>query len=219
MDWMDTAVPTDGEDAPPSKARTVCSKALNRQELQNDLEHKILSMQSAQMIRLLQATAWHSYIVTPVVIQSAAETNQKHADKTRGQSGHSLGPPHVQSYRSLLQKLIQLWEPKVTDDQTAKAHLRKLKEHLKAYELAGVSQGWQSIAQLRVRVTKQNQGILNYQLSTMLTPQDRYDIEHALAAALIGLGGEVRPGGPPRSDMERKLQAQIDDIKTLLAKK
>ena len=53
----------------------------------------------------------------------------------------------------------------------------------------------------------------------LLAPQDRHNLEVALATGLKALGGEIKPGGPPRSDMERKLQVQIDEIKAMLSKK
>ena len=70
-------------------------------------------------------------------------------------------PPHVQSYRSLLASIIQLWEPKVGEGQTAMNQIEDRKQHGKAFEAASVNIGFQSIAQLRLRVTRQNQGILN----------------------------------------------------------
>ena len=95
MSWIDVPVPADAEQRPP-KAQAVTSQSLDRQSLQNELDHKILSMQNAQMVRLLQASAWHSYIVLPEVVQSTVDVNKKHAEQTRAQSGHTLGAPHVQ---------------------------------------------------------------------------------------------------------------------------
>ena len=216
--WISSNV--DEVQAPAAKTRAVNSASIDKQRLETELNHKILSLQNAQMLRLLQATAWHSYIVPPQLLQGAIETNKKHADMTRGQSGHKVGPPHVQSYLSLLQSLIAMFEPKVNqEDGSAKAHLGRLQEHLQAYKTEGVDQGWKTISQLRVRITKDNVGVLNYQLSSMLSPDDRHAIEHALAFALQAIGGSIRPGGPPRSDTERKLQAQVDEIKQMLGKK
>ena len=58
--------------------------------------------------------------------------------------------------------------------------------------------------------------IVNYQLSNLLDPQQRYEIETALSTSLEFIGAEVRPGAPPRSDAERKLQTSIDELRAAL---
>jgi hypothetical protein len=123
---------------------------------------------------------------------------------------------HVQGYRAFLAKLITMTEPKAIEMNDL-THLNHLKEHLKNYESKGVEQGWESIDQFRARLTKEGQGVLNYQLSSMLEPSDRHAIEVALASALKLLGSEVRPGAPPRGDAERKLQTSIDELKAQIA--
>ena len=61
--------------------------------------------------------------------------------------------------------------------------LESIKAHLKAYEKNGVDKGCQSIDQFRVRLTKEKtHGIVNYQLSNLLDPQQRYEIETALSS-------------------------------------
>ena len=107
-------------------------------------------------------------------------------------------------------------DPEVAEDRQA---LDIIKEHLAKYEQKGVNQGWMSVAQLRVRETKDKKGLLNFQVSHLLFPANRHALEVALSHILLKMGCEYRPGGPPRSDAERKIQAKIDDLKMQLAKR
>ena len=201
------------ETAPPAHVRRVGSDA--KEVLQRELNHMILSLQTAQTNRQMQATAWKTWLTPGELLLDAIATNKAHNDKTRGISGHTHGPPHVQSYRAFVAKLISMAEP-LSKEQVDKDRLEIVKDHLKHYEKAGVDQAWQTIDQFRVRTTKEQQGILNYQLSSMLDPGSRHQIEHALAHALQLIGSQIKPGAPPRSDAERKIQTHIDEVRAIL---
>jgi hypothetical protein len=175
----------------------------------------ILTLQTAQMNRQMQACSWKTWMTPGDLLLDAIATNKAHNDKSKGISGHTMGPPHVQSYRAFIAKVISMSEP-LCKDQTSLDHLTVMKEHLKRYEAEGVSNGWQTIDQFRVRLTKDQQGVLNYQLSSMLEPAVSFQVEQALAHTLKIIGCQIKPGAPPRSDAERKAQTSIDELRVLL---
>ena len=181
----------------------------DREALERELNHMILSAQTAQDNRLLQACAWHSYLTPASIVQEAIATNKQHAEKTRGQTGHKFGPPHVQSYRVLLKALTAEGEKAGAPSQ----ELGAIKGHLSQYEKDGVDAGWKSIDQFRVRLTKEGQGGLNYSLSQMMEPATRYELENSISNVRLKVGSVVKPGGPPRGDAERKHQQGIEALK------
>ena len=198
----------------PTTVRMVGS--LPKEQLQRELNHMLLTIQTAQTNRQMQACTWMTWLAPADLLHDSIATNKAHADKTKGISGHKFGSPHVQSYRAFIAKLISTTEP-LCKSQEQTNMLESIKAHLKAYEKNGVDKGWQSIDQFRVRLTKEKtHGIVNYQLSNLLDPQQRYEIETALSIALELIGAEVRPGAPPRSDAERKLQTSIDELRAAL---
>ena len=74
----------------------------------------------------MQATAYHSYLTPPDVVEAARLTNRMHAEATRGQSGHKKGPPHAQSYRVFVKTRTNLGETanaKSEDVGALKGHL------------------------------------------------------------------------------------------------
>ena len=210
--WLNVNAP-DAADAPAARVRAVGS--MPKEALQRELNHMLLSIQTAQTNRQMQASSWKTFITPGELLADAIATTKAHADKTKGISGHKHGPPHVQSYRAFIAKLINMAAAKATD-ATHQNHVNLLKAHLVTYEASGVDQGWTSIDQFRARLTKEGQGILNYQLSNMLEPTHRHDLEVCLVTLLKLIGSEVRPGAPPRSDAERKLQVSIDELRAQL---
>ena len=205
---------------PPSKTRAVGDTQKEALEAQHN--HFILSLQNAQMIRQLQAVAWHTFITPPEIVNEAIATNKKHADLTRGQSGHKHGPQHVQIYRAFLSSLLNAIASKDIDkdlNQEIAAQTKFIREHLQAYEKAGVKQGWRSVAQIRVRLAKDGKGVLNFALSTAMGPMEKFALVNALIDTLLFIGAETKPGPPPRSDAERKAQDNIDALKTRLGVK
>ena len=210
--WLNVNAPAEAAE-PPAQVRRVGSDV--KEVLQRELNHMILSLQTAQTNRQMQASAWKTWLTPGELLHDAIATNKAHNDKTKGVSGHTHGPPHVQSYRAFVAKLINMSEA-LAKEQIDKDQLALVKEHLKAYETQGVDNAWQTIDQFRVRITKEKQGILNYQLSSMLEPTARHRIEHALAHMLMIIGSQIKPGAPPRSDAERKIQNNIDEVRAIL---
>ena len=210
--WLNVNAPS-ATTEPPAQVRRVGSDV--KEVLQRELNHMILSLQTAQTNRQMQATAWKTWLTPGELLHDAIATNKAHNEKTKGQSGHAYGPPHIQSYRAFVAKLISMGEPLAKED-VDKDNLALVKEHLKAYETQGVDNAWQTIDQFRVRLTKEKQGILNYQLSSMLEPTARHRIENSLAHMLKLIGSQIKPGAPPRSDAERKIQNNIDEVRAIL---
>ena len=96
------------------------------------------------------------------------------------------------------------------------ACLAVIKKLLEQYSLGGPATGWMIVSQLRVRITREKKGVLNYQLSSYMEPADRHKVEVAIHEAIVALGGEIRPGPAPASQAERQIQKQIDDLKATL---
>lgn len=212
------AARTDAGEAP-AKQRAV-PYGDNKEALERELNVNILAIQSSQACRHLQA-AWHSFLTPLKVVSPAILCNKTHADNTRGQSGHTQGPPHIQSYRMFIATVIQIAEATPPDSEHEikdefQPIVALIKEHLAMYERNGVDKGWWSIDQFRVRETKDGLGVLSFQMSSLMEPNARWKLEVALVRLLLYLGATVKPGAPPRSDAERKAQTNIDTIKTKL---
>ena len=100
-----------------------------------------------------------------------------------------------------------------------KAAIVVLEDHIKMYEQMGVTMGWMTVSQFRCRETKDKKGVINLQLSTLFEPQARWEVEKAIVTILLGVGSEVKPGAPPRSDVERKVQGHVDTLKNQFGRK
>ncbi len=94
---------------------------------------------------------FYSALVKAEVIEEALATAKAFADKTRGQSGHSYGSPHVQIARTLLQTLIK----KGHEANPSEPALTPLREFLAKFEQAGPEGAAQMMAQLRVKLCKE----------------------------------------------------------------
>ena len=91
----------EGEDAKtsdvqqPAKKQAVGSRT--REENATELNHMILSAQTDQTARQILAVAWWSVIMDASILQPVMAIVKEHAVRTKGQSGHKHGSPHIQA--------------------------------------------------------------------------------------------------------------------------
>ncbi len=206
----------EGGTQPAAKLRAVGATTAESDE--DKLAQLLLVIQTKQEVRQTQAAVWHSYITPLNIVAPAIAVQKAHADQTRGQSGHKLGPPHVQSFRAFMATLVSLLEKAKSELTEVQESHTILAKELENYQSAGVQSAWLIISQIRYKETKEGKGVVNFALSDMLEPGRRHRLEIALYHALVALGSEVRPGAAPASDSERKVQKQIDVLKAKLKK-
>jgi len=148
-----------------------------------------------------------------------------HTAETEGKSGHGRGLPHVQCYRQFLHTLITIAKEKAQaeteKDKKDKfdLHIPVLEQHRQEFENLGAEGGWWYISQFLARTTRDDKAVVSFQLSTLIPPEVRHKVEVAIVTLLLALGSEVKAGGPPKSQAERKHQAGIDPLKARLGYK
>ena len=208
-EWLSAA----GDDQPPAKTRAVGSTSSESQNTQ--LTHMILTLQT-QQTRQQAAATWHSFLGPRALAEDAVATTKDFAQRTKGQSGHKFGSPHVQAWKAFtdyLHKRLTKTDalPSVSPDQLA-MHKKVLLEHIAKFEKAGPAQGFQFISQFRARITKDDKAVINYTLSQYIEPNERFSLDLCLKDLLTSWGAEYRAGAPPASDAERRLQKAVDEV-------
>ena len=215
--WME---PMSESSAQPAK-RTATGHT-DKENKEAQLTHYILSAQTAQTVRTMQGAIWHVFIGPFEIAEAAVTCAKEFGIRTKGQSGHKFGSPHVQAYRTFLIAIIKLLEAKASaGDQDGKinALIDPLSHHLKEYQEAQVVNAFRFISQFRAKKTKEGKGVVTIALSDLMLPEARHRTMVAITDALILLGCEYKAGSPPASDVERKHQKHIDELKALMGVK
>ena len=144
----------------------------------------------------------------------SSRNHEKHAELTKGKSGHKMGSPHVQLWRTLVKKLITMVE-NVDHLQT---QVQALREYLAEFEKVGPDKGHMYIAQARLKQVKDPEKmILFYSLSTLMPPVLRHAMDTALHQSF--LKAEVKAGTAPPSEAEKKLHKDLDNLRAELGLK
>ena len=196
-----------------SGAKRVAVGDTKKEEKKRELNHLIVSAQTAQSTRQQSALAWWAVILPREALEPALRVVKQHAKATKGQSGHNKGSPHIQAWRMTVKTLIAMLEEKGLD----KVQLDILRAHLTNLEKAGTALGHHYCRQCRVRELKdQKVMLLNYGLSSLIEPTEAYAVEKALHEGFRLLAGEVKAGTAPPSVAEKKLQVDIDVLKKQL---
>jgi len=217
--WMDMDEPAPAQPAKMRAVEQTANAGMNRDQLQVQLTHMILTMQNTQQARLVASAVWHTYMGDESLVTAPMATTKKFADQTRGQSGHKYGSPHVQAWRSWTTDLATKAEAVDTGKEQENgmaAAITVLKKHIAEYEQATPKNGHRFIAQFRARLTKEQKGVVQYCLSSLMEPSAKQQLDSALAVILEGLKAEYKVGTAPASECERKLQTAIDDTKRAL---
>jgi len=220
MDWLDA----DDRASQPAKVRAVSQShmgAQSKEQLDLQWTHMILTMQNTQASRLASSAIWHTFMGDAELVKEPMAATKKFAEKTRGQSGHRFGSPHVQAWRAWIHSTILRMEALNLDadqDKPALEALAHLKSHLADFEKATPAQGHMFVSQFRARLTKEQRGVVQYSLSNLLEPTARYKLDQAIHMILAKLEVEYKVGTAPPSECERKLQKAIDSMKESLKK-
>ena len=216
--WLEPDQDQDQEVGHRPKVRAVGSS--DRDALMREYQHSILSAQTAKSAREALG-AMHNYLTPLAVVSESIKVHKDHNARTQGQSGHKLGPAYLHGYRVFIRKLIaEAKAKKPTPESEFKdsynGMIELLEGHLEEYSNAGTVRGAKFINVFKVRDTREGLGVLTFQLSTLIEPTRRFQLETAIVGLVEHLGGELKPGPAPRSDAERKHQNNIDTLKQLL---
>ena len=90
---------------PPAKRTVVGSTS--KESLERELNIMICTEQALQATRNLMAVAWWTVELNSELLAPALATTQAHAKATKGISGHNMGSPHVQPWRTYLVTLVE----------------------------------------------------------------------------------------------------------------
>jgi hypothetical protein len=210
--------------APGGDAKTRRTGPTLTEHRSEDLNHKIQTIQNAQDIRLLKAAALLTYLVPATLVADADKVNKDFGNRTRGQPGHKLGPPHPHSWRVFLRALEALATQKlaVTDlegqNPSANQALILLKQYLIEYEKNDIASSVMSISIFRFKVTREKtSAIVSFTLSQLMPPPDRHALQSSIHILLLLCGADLRAGPPPALQAERSLQTAIDRLKAEIA--
>ena len=219
-DWLEPNSTADSSTEPRSKVRAVGST--DKDALLREYQHGVLTAQNSRDCREAKSQQ-HAYLLPRELVLDSIATHKEHDEKTRGQSGHKMGPAYLHGYRVFIRKLAQEFKAKkasaeaeVKDPQKHAEILTTLENHLQEYTTAGAKKGHKIISIFKVRESREAVGILNFQMASLMEPAHRHRVECAIVEAVEHLGGDPKPGPPPRSDAERKHQANLDNLKGML---
>ena len=203
---------TDSTPATPAPAKKMAVSE-SKEEKTQKLNLLILSLQSAQATRQLSAATWWTVVIPAELGKGALETTRKHAEATKGQTNHKMGSPHIQLWRTLIAKLLEM-----TSGNTEAEEQHKIVEaYLKEFEAAGPTLGYKFVTQARLKVVKDPENlVLFYSLSELMEPVQKFAIENSIHKLLTSIKGEIKPGTAPPSEAEKKIQQQVDALRTEL---
>jgi hypothetical protein len=206
-----------GRTFPPATRRAVGSSA--KEQMERELNSLKLQANLAQQSRIQASVGMWSIMMPFELITQPAAVAKAFATKHKGQSKHNFGSPHVQVWRAMLVSIIKACEELEPETKTKiESSMEILKEELKQFELAGPQRGHEFIRQCRVKQCKdESQGLLHYCLSHLRPNMRETDI--AMHSALQTLQATILPGTAPPSELERKVQKDIEAIQAILGKK
>ena len=216
-EWMDlTGEKQDDDDQLANKTRLVSGSRVSdsKEALLREMNHMVVTLQTAQATRMLTSSGMQVYMVPIQLAAPAIEVNKKHADQTRGKSGHKLGSPHVQSWRAFLKNIVYQTSSIKPEQKDLVQCRQGLVTYIADYEAKGVSLGYTTISQSRVKTTRDpEKAIVMFAMADLVEPVMRQQVTVCVHTLLLHLKAEVRPGTAPATDAERKLQTGIDSIK------
>ena len=165
---------------------------------------------------MLKAAALITYMVISDLVMDADRVNKEYGNKTRGQPGNKLGPPHFHTWRVFLRTLEAASLTKIANAENPPATqaLALPKNYLEQYEKTDVASACMTISIFRFKITREkDKAIISFTLSQLMPPLERQALQHALHILILLTGGDVRAGPPPALQAERNLQTAIDGLK------
>ena len=198
----------------PAKVRAV-ENAINNETMLNTM---MVTAQNAEATRINSGAIYVSVLMLAQLVAPAVKTIKDFAELTRGKSKHNLGHPHVQAWATFMTTLIQHSADSAKEGTLAKC-LQNLQESLTAFKTDGVEKAYMHISQFRAKITKEEtHGVVSWCLSPMLEPLAATNLNRALVELLVHHKAEVTMGGPPPGPAERKLKADIAELKRKMGK-
>ena len=210
--WIDAE-----EEAPPVGGNKKQALGQSRkEELESDLNHMIATSQALQGVRLLNSVVFWTISAPAEMLAPGKKATVEFNKRTKGQSKHGYGSPHIQAWRAIIANITRMVEPieeLKNQNILLKAHLEKItKEGPKRAEVTLCSQ-------CIVKVIKDPETlILKYALSSLIDPEERVYLDQSTHAIFLHFKAEIKTGTASATQAERKLQEDIDAKKLLLGK-
>ena len=168
-----------------------------------------------QMMRMLMSAVFWSVLLPIEMVKPSLTAAKKHADLTRGQSGHRLGPPHPHVWRAFLLEVTGKIDQLDQAAEPVKAACQTVNDYTKDF-LATPSRHLTFIKQARAKALKENMGLIMWQLSPIT--ENAQEIDRALLLCMEAVKGDIRSGTAPPDPMERAIQKRIDVVSKRIVK-
>ena len=192
--------------------------ALNR-----ELNLLKVAANTAMKARILASALMWSIMVPYQLIEPAVQTGKDFVEKYKGGSNHKAGSPHVRVWKTLIQTILISVSNKIEslvvgEDDALSNNLKSAATLIQEYYNTMISQGPKKainfIRQCRVKQCRDTEkGIIHYQISHLC---DYRSVDVALHFLMENLNAEILEGTEPPSEIERKLQKDIEAVQMLL---
>jgi hypothetical protein len=185
--WLDLDA-LKGEESQPAKRVAVQRK----EEKMQKLNLLILSLQNAQMTRQLSGATWWIVLIPSELGKGALATTKAHAEKTKGQTSHRMGSPHIQLWRTLVIQLVEM----NSGEADLEADIKTAATYFKVFEEEGPVLGHRFVTQAGLKLVKDpNDMVLFYSLSDLIEPRGKWLLDTSLHQLFASVKAEAPLGG------------------------
>jgi len=215
--WGDENMGSPGKAAGERKKRRGAPEAQGHsvQDLTMQLDTMKLVSNVAQKLRVHASVRMWTVMVPAALLQPAIDFAK---DFGKNSKGKNMGSPHVQIWRIVLKTIITSAKERIASlvDGEEKNHLTQattvIENHLQALIASGPKKGFYHVRQVMVRATRsEKESILKFEVSQLLA--DPRSTEMAVLYILEALEGRVLEGTEAATDLERKIQVHIAELK------
>lgn len=191
--------------------------ATNQEDLMDQLNNRKLEAQLAQQIRTVMSACLWTALLPIAMIQPALDAAKSHADRTRGVSGHSLGPPHPHIWKAMLETIVASAKEfhAKTPSKVIEDYRSPLLKYMEAVMTNPANHMW-FIKICKAKELTDKKGLISWQLSTLY--EESVKVDQSLMKSFEVRGADIRSGQAPAGPLERNVQAQIDTLNSRLGK-
>lgn len=187
-----------------------------KEELENQINSHKIQAKLLQGLRLTLSCLFFTCMLSLPLVEEGIAEARRHGELTRGKSSHSLGPPHPHVWKALIAMLLREAKAKLEKaDQEAKNAFPIIENYYRCF-VEKPSRHIFYIRQARARKLANGEGLISWQVSTLLDKPA--EIDRSLIALFELIGGSIRTGTPPPCPLKRKNQKLIDQLQEQLDK-
>ena len=197
------------------RAESSQSQGTAMQDLTMQLDTMKLVSNVEQKLRVHASVLMWTVMVPAALVQPAIDFAKEFGKSNKGKNA---GSPHVQIWRMVFQTVVKTAKGKIESliECEEKTHLTQatalIESYLQALTASGPKKGYYHVRQCMVRTTRsEKESILKFELSQLAT--DLRSTQMAILYVLEALDGKVLEGTEAATDLERKLQVHIAELK------